>query len=400
MAEANALDDHTLEVVLREPRNYFPYVLASTPAYPWPRHVCSEAGEAWHERVPLVSSGPFVLTARDESGIVLEANPRWHGARGNVSRITIRFRDRIDDFEELWNDGTIDVMPSARRRSPGRRRGLRRDRARCWAPRSWVSGTDRPALADLRVRRAIAAAVAEVGASADRRRARLPPAGAGRPAPAGDARPQLRPAPSPPSMDEARRRSSPTPAIRTARGSRRSRCWTRGTSRCRPRRWSRRSAGWAWRRPSLSSDPDVILSGQDCDLWVCTWLADFPDPEGFFRGLIGDPADPIVNDAEAFALLDEARASRDRDERLRLYSEVDRRLVADQVLLLPISYSRATVLRRPWVQGVWANALTPLRLDQAVVERAADPAGHGAGVASSVLCRRIHHDEAPDALPP
>ena len=49
-----------------------------------------------------------------------------------------------------------------------------------------------------------------------------------------------------------------------------------------------------------------------------------------------------------------------------------------------ISYSRATVLRRPWVQGVWANALTPLRLDQAVVERAANPAGHGAGVASSV----------------
>jgi ABC-type oligopeptide transport system substrate-binding subunit len=131
-------------------------------------------------------------------------------------------------------------------------------------------------------------------------------------------------------------------------------------------------------------DPDIILSGQNCDLWVCTWLADFPDPEGFFRGLIGDPADPIVNDAEAFALLDEARASRDRDERLRLYSEVDRRLVADQVLLLPISYSRATVLRRPWVQGVWANALTPLRLDQAVVERAANPAGQGAGVASSV----------------
>jgi ABC-type transport system substrate-binding protein len=131
-------------------------------------------------------------------------------------------------------------------------------------------------------------------------------------------------------------------------------------------------------------DPDIILSGQNCDLWVCTWLADFPDPEGFFRGLIGDPADPIVNDAEAFALLDEARASRDRDERLRLYSEVDRRLVADQVLLLPISYSRATVLRRPWVQGVWANALTPLRLDQAVVERAANPAGRGAGVASSV----------------
>ena len=28
--QATALDDHTLEVVVREPRNYFPYILAST----------------------------------------------------------------------------------------------------------------------------------------------------------------------------------------------------------------------------------------------------------------------------------------------------------------------------------------------------------------------------------
>ena len=34
---ATALDDHTLEVELREPRNYFPYVLASPYAFPWPR---------------------------------------------------------------------------------------------------------------------------------------------------------------------------------------------------------------------------------------------------------------------------------------------------------------------------------------------------------------------------
>ena len=52
--------------------------------------------------------------------------------------------------------------------------------------------------------------------------------------------------------------------------------------------------------------------------------------------------------------------------------------------MLPVAYSRATLLRRPWVQGVWANALTPLRLDRAVVERTRDPAAHGAGVASSV----------------
>ena len=44
IASAEALDDWTLEVHLREPRNYFPYVLASHWAYPWPRHRADEVG--------------------------------------------------------------------------------------------------------------------------------------------------------------------------------------------------------------------------------------------------------------------------------------------------------------------------------------------------------------------
>jgi ABC-type transport system substrate-binding protein len=130
-------------------------------------------------------------------------------------------------------------------------------------------------------------------------------------------------------------------------------------------------------------DPEVCVSGRDCDVWVCTWFADFPDPEGFFRGLIGDPDDPWLADPEAMTMLDEARASRDRGERLRLYAALDRRLVVEQATMVPVAYSRATILRRPWVEGVWANALTPLRLDRAVVQRTRDPAGSGAGVASS-----------------
>jgi ABC-type transport system substrate-binding protein/class 3 adenylate cyclase len=381
MAEANALDDHTLEVVLREPRNYFPYVLASTSAYPWPRHVCDEAGEAWHERLPLVSSGPFVLTSRDEAGMVLEANPLWKGARGNLSRITIKFRTRTDDFEALWSDNAIDVLPSARSPLPEAGEGCIET-----AP---VLGTtiaglraDRPAVADIRVRRAMAAAVAEVAAGSDR-------IGLGARAPGrGGLLPPAMPGhdynlTSPPSMDEARALLAdaghpggeglePITMLATA-----------GTAQ------QAEGLVEALGRLGIGSeihweDPDVVLSEHDCEVWVCTWYADFPDPEGFFRGLIGDPRDPIVRDAETLALLDQARACRDRDERLRLYSAVDRRLVVDEVLMLPVAYSRATLLRRPWVHGVWANALTPLQLDQAVVERTRDPAAHGAGIASSV----------------
>ena len=108
-------------------------------------------------------------------------------------------------------------------------------------------------------------------------------------------------------------------------------------------------------------------------LWLTSWLADFPDPDGFFRGLLTDPCDPVA-DAEqtavAVAILNRARASRDQDERLALYGEVDRLLVSEWVVARSRSPTpRTTLLRRPWVHGLWANALTSLRFDGVIVDR-------------------------------
>ena len=36
--EANALDERTLEIRLREPRSYFPYLLSAAWSFPWPQH--------------------------------------------------------------------------------------------------------------------------------------------------------------------------------------------------------------------------------------------------------------------------------------------------------------------------------------------------------------------------
>ena len=67
IASAEALDDWTLEVHLREPRNYFPYVLASHWAYPWPRHRADEVGAAWRRPESLVGNGPVRARARSTS---------------------------------------------------------------------------------------------------------------------------------------------------------------------------------------------------------------------------------------------------------------------------------------------------------------------------------------------
>ena len=64
---ANALDDRTLEVKVREPRNYFPYLLAGPWTFPWPRHYCEALGDGWRDSAGLVGNGPFVLAEYDRS---------------------------------------------------------------------------------------------------------------------------------------------------------------------------------------------------------------------------------------------------------------------------------------------------------------------------------------------
>jgi len=108
------------------------------------------------------------------------------------------------------------------------------------------------------------------------------------------------------------------------------------------------------------------LSLVECDAWLSAWQADYPDPDGFFRGLLSPRHIDVLGDAELGELLSRAHASRNRDERLRLYGEVDRRLVT-QALMVPVQYGRSVLLKRVGFDGIWANALTRLRFDQATV---------------------------------
>jgi ABC-type oligopeptide transport system substrate-binding subunit len=118
-------------------------------------------------------------------------------------------------------------------------------------------------------------------------------------------------------------------------------------------------------------DQGSMVRTIDADAWISGWMADYPDPHGFFRGLLSKRHLGVLNDPTLTQLLADASASRDRDARLALFAEVDRRLVSE-TLLVPLSYARSVLLQRPWVHGIWSNALTALRFDQATVERSAE----------------------------
>ncbi len=372
---ATALDDHTLEVVLREPRNYFPYILASTYAYPWPRHLCEALGDEWHRRQPLVSSGPFLMERMDDDSLTMVANPRWTGRRGNLREIEVSFRTHGKGVPDLWRTGGLDVLASPFVPDDGD------DGCTEFAPSLGTTmigfRTDRPPFDDLRMRRAVAAALRPVAGS-------LRSLGlVSRPAAAGGL--------LPPAMPGHDHEVSPPLEAGDMRGLLAEAGHEDGSGV--PPLLMVISSGFELLREPIAAALGGIGIGVEfavhpraarvadapSNLWLSTWLADYPDPDGFFRGLLTDPSDPIAGADETrrlVELLNRARASRDQGERLRIYGEVDRLLVSEWVTVIPVAYARTALLHRPWVHGLWANALTPFRLDGVRIDRSdADAAG-------------------------
>ena len=155
---AEALDDWTLEVHLREPRNYFPYVLASHWAYPWPRHRADEVGAAWRRPESLVGNGPYVLAEVDEMGARLTANPHWSAGAGNVGEVRIVFTKRSEEAPlGDWLAGRYDLQLV--RDAPVAAADTIADRSPTLSTNFLGFNAGHELMADERVRRALAHAI-------------------------------------------------------------------------------------------------------------------------------------------------------------------------------------------------------------------------------------------------
>jgi oligopeptide transport system substrate-binding protein len=113
------------------------------------------------------------------------------------------------------------------------------------------------------------------------------------------------------------------------------------------------------------------LSKKMFPAYELTWVADFPDPETFLWNLFASSspdnyseyANPTFD-----ALLDQAAATLDVDERAALYAEAESVLLGDNAVL-PLSHDVRYTLMKPWVKGLEITPLGMLYLENAWLER-------------------------------
>ena len=361
---AEALDERTLEITLREPRSYFPYILASPWAFPWPRHKCEALGDDWQKPENLVSNGPFILSELDDEHALLTANPQWNGPRGNVREIDLSFLAKgSDEMIERWSEGEFDVLTGWNLRlTEGSDTFV--DFIPDLHTRYIGFCADRPPFSNELVRKALSHAV-------DRERL-LRPEDSERAATRGGAIPPAMPGHSHRvALDydpEQARQLLADAGYADGKGlpelSMLIPPWLGVTvdllreqlEELGIRIRVRQAKGKFWANALTDED----------HLWVSGFGADYPDPDGFFRGMFREPF-PFYRDDEIEELLVEARALGNQPERMRLYHEVDRLWVNEHAAILPIAYGRSVAVHRPWIEGFWANPLSKASLDQVVV---------------------------------
>ena len=128
------------------PRNYFPYVLASHWAYPWPRHRV-EAGARTGATRSLVGNGPLVLRARARTGAP-GRQPPLARLRRQLGEVRIRSAEEASSRSGVAGRTTSCWLRPRRAeagRGHGRRSGRRSSRPRSSAaPAAAAAGRARP----------------------------------------------------------------------------------------------------------------------------------------------------------------------------------------------------------------------------------------------------------------
>ena len=311
---------------------------------------------------PLVCNGAFMLASRDDERLVLETNPTWHGARGNVRQVHVMLEESWEDVARRWHDGEFDVLHGRFAEYAIAAGETFVERAP--AMYTWYLGFNatRSPVDDPRVRLAAAHAIdrgapaAALGAAAAATGGLIPPTMPGH---------SQRVAPP---FDPARARA----LLEDARGVVGEIAlaylglWAEAAESVAAQL---EGVGLSVRPLPLASDAallDAIREGAHAFVWA--WSADSPDPAGGILEPILSSL-PVYSDHELQALLARAASLHDQDERLRTYREYERRWIGDSAAVVPLAYADSALVVRTGITGMWMNEVGMSTFAEVVVDR-------------------------------
>jgi oligopeptide transport system substrate-binding protein len=366
IATADAVDDRTLEVRLRQASNVLLYILTQPPAFAWPHHHVPHASRTeWSDALSLVGNGPFVVAESDDEHVLLHANRRWHGARGNVGDIDIRFLTQREAREDAWRSGRADILRHASRHVgtdlPDTVEEIYGGLTTCYVG----FRADAPPFSDERLRRAFSHAVDREATAAATTWAVADPAWGGF---------------IPPAMPGHSHRLGVDHDLERAREFLTAAGYA-GRRGLHPLRlaapsWETDSVPTllaAWSSLGIDVEPifvslaEFMESGpEECQLWYWPFFADYPDPDGMLTRLL-HVYPSLYRDAEIEGALRRARSPQDRDARMQLYRDAERAWIGERAAVVPVAYLRNRILRRPWIDGFWTSPILPATFDHVVV---------------------------------
>ncbi len=357
-----ASDDRTLQVLLESPTAYFPHLLAHPVTYPLPRRIIEMQGQSWPDIDNLVSNGPYQLTEWEPGErLVLSKNPFYRGYfPGNAQTVECPI---ITDFEEVFKAYDLDALDAISMigADPGT---IARTQAAFpedffFTPHpSTVYLTflsDRPPFDDVQVRWAFIQAVDRDALVCDATHNQflaakggfLHPSMPGHSATIGleynpeEGRRQLVAAGYPEGD------GFPQVSVLYTGGVRENQIIS-----FLQRSWHEQlgiqveaqNVEWGEFLERRKHNPThLLLSG---------WLADYPDPDSMLRVLFhsSEGINPPRWHHERFdALVEEAARITNQQERLDLYREADRILIAEEAVIMPLGYVQGRYLVKPWV---------------------------------------------------
>ena len=112
VANATALDDYTLQVVLNKPVPFMTEVFAMSALAPVRVDLYEQYGDAYYQSVPLAMNGPFILKKWNPNDVMeLVPNPTyWNASAVNFDEVDIYTVSDSNTQANMYESGELDLL--------------------------------------------------------------------------------------------------------------------------------------------------------------------------------------------------------------------------------------------------------------------------------------------------